>query len=56
MIESIDLAEVKGCLDSLAMELLRGRFPNVDVRPIILCQFCLKPTKQDGNKLGVVES
>jgi len=33
MIESIDLAEVKGCLDSLAMELLRGRFPNVDVSP-----------------------
>ena len=33
MIESIGLAEVKGCLDSLAMELLRGRFPNVDVSP-----------------------
>jgi len=31
--ESLDLAEVKGCLDSLAMELLKGRFPNVDVEP-----------------------
>jgi len=54
MIESIDLADVKGCLDSLVMELLRGRFPNVDVRPIILCQFCLKPTKQNDDKLGVI--
>lgn len=44
MTEDIDLAEVKCCLDGLAME------------SIILCQFCLRPTKQDGNKLGVVES
>ena len=35
MIESIDLAEVKGCLDSLHA-------------------FCLKPTKQNGDKLGLV--
>jgi hypothetical protein len=27
----LDLAEVKGRLDSLALELLRGRFPSVDV-------------------------
>jgi len=27
------LAEVKGRLDGLALELLRGRFPNVDVEP-----------------------
>ena len=33
MTESLDLAEVKGRLDSLALELLRGRFPNVDVEP-----------------------
>lgn len=27
------MAEVKSRLDSLALELLRGRFPNVDVEP-----------------------
>jgi len=27
------LAELKGCLDDLALELLRGRFPNMDVEP-----------------------
>ena len=29
----LDLAEVKSRLDCLALELLRGRFPNVDVEP-----------------------
>lgn len=29
--EELDLAEAKSLLDSLALELLRGRFPNVDV-------------------------
>jgi len=33
MTRSLDLAEVKSRLDSLALELLRGRFPNVDVEP-----------------------
>lgn len=33
MMESLDLAEVKGCLDGLALEFLKGRFPNVDVEP-----------------------
>lgn len=27
------MAEVKGCLDSLALELLMGRFPNIYVEP-----------------------
>jgi len=31
--ERLGLAEVKNRLDSLALELLRGRFPNVDVEP-----------------------
>ena len=35
MTEGIDLAEVKGCLDSLHA-------------------FCLKPTKQNDDKLGVI--
>ena len=30
---SLDLAEVKSRLDSLALELLKGRFLNVDVEP-----------------------
>ena len=29
----LNLFEVKASLDSLALELLRGRFPNVDVEP-----------------------
>lgn len=29
----LNLLEVKASLDSLALELLRGRFPNVDVEP-----------------------
>ena len=31
--ESAHLFEVKASLDSLALELLRGRFPSVDVEP-----------------------
>jgi len=31
--KQIDLAEIKSRLDSLALELLRGRFPKVDVEP-----------------------
>jgi hypothetical protein len=31
--KQIDLAESKSRLDSLALELLRGRFPKVDVEP-----------------------
>lgn len=31
--ESLDLAEVKGRLDNLALELLKTRFPNIDVEP-----------------------
>lgn len=27
------LVKIKSCLDGLALELLRGRFPNVDVEP-----------------------
>lgn len=33
MRESLDLAEVKGRLDGIALELLKGRFPNVNVEP-----------------------
>lgn len=31
--QSLNLAEIKTQLDNLALELLRGRFPKVDVKP-----------------------
>jgi len=42
---SLNLSVVKASLDSLALELLRGRFPNVDVEPYYrLSEACIDET------------